>query len=138
VKMDYNYNYSDYNSNPYFTPASFNSDLPTWHYITLTLTNQVCQIGLIRINICPNPSIMNKNGIIIITLHRVSGDTTPRILPSITLPTNRFIYSIPRRTYRRKIFFRKEFWSLPWVHTTSTNHSGLNSPKQFLNPRSLL
>ena len=25
--MDYNYNYSDYNSNPYFTPASFNSDI---------------------------------------------------------------------------------------------------------------
>ena len=25
--MDYNYNYSDYNSNPYFTPTSFSSDI---------------------------------------------------------------------------------------------------------------
>jgi len=48
--------------------------LPTRHFITLT--NQVCQIGLIQINICPNPSIMNKIGMIITTLHRVSGDTT--------------------------------------------------------------
>ena len=31
--MDYNYNYSEYNSNPYFTPTSFNSDItnPTLH-----------------------------------------------------------------------------------------------------------
>ena len=54
--------------------------LPTPHYITLT--NQVCQIGLIRIIIGPNPCIMNKNRTIITTLHLVSGDTTP---PSLTI-----------------------------------------------------
>ena len=31
--MNYNYNYSDYNLNPYFNPTSFNSDItnPTLH-----------------------------------------------------------------------------------------------------------
>ena len=61
--MDYNYNYSDYNSNLYFTPTSFNSDItnpalhnynqpsmPDWSY-----PNQYM----------PQPSIMKKNGTII-------------------------------------------------------------------------
>jgi len=49
--------------------------LPTRHYITLT--NQVCRIGLIQINIIPNFRIMNKIGIIITTLHRFNRDATP-------------------------------------------------------------
>ena len=51
--------------------------LSTQHIITLT--NQVCLIGLIQINICLNPNIMSKTGTIITTLYRVNGDTT---LPS--------------------------------------------------------
>jgi len=47
--------------------------LPTWHFTILT--NQVCRIGLIRMNICPNSNIINKTGIIITTIHRASGDT---------------------------------------------------------------
>ena len=51
--------------------------LPTRHIITLT--NQIYWIGLIRINVCPSPNIMNKTGAIITTLHKVNGDKT---LPS--------------------------------------------------------
>ena len=47
--MDYNYNYFDYNLNPYFTPNLFQ-----FRYYHIILTNQVCQIGLIRSNICLN------------------------------------------------------------------------------------
>ena len=44
--------------------------LPTRYIITLT--NQVCRIGLIRINTCLSPNTVNKTGIFIITLHRVN------------------------------------------------------------------
>ena len=80
---------------------------PTRYYITLT--NQVYQIGLIRINKCPIPSIINKNGTIIITLHGVSGDTLPRVLLSTILLTNSFIYSVPRPTYEEKSSLEKTF-----------------------------
>ena len=44
--------------------------LPTQHIITLT--NQVWQIGLIQINICSSPNIINKTRIIITILHKVN------------------------------------------------------------------
>ena len=84
--MDYNYNYSYAYSVLYFIPTSLEI-LPTWHIITLI--NQVCQIGLIQINICPNPTAMNKNGTIITTLCRVSGDTIP-----LSLTTNNQVCQI--------------------------------------------
>jgi len=87
------------------------------------------QIGVIWFNICPNPSIMDMIGIIIMTFHQVVGIQLPWVILSTTSLTNSFIYSITRVTYRRKIFFRKEFWSLPWVHTKRANSVGLNSPK---------
>ena len=66
--MNYNYNFSNaLVIHTSLQPLSIQI-LPTQHYITLT--NQVCQIGLIRINICPNPSTMNKNRTIITTLQR--------------------------------------------------------------------
>jgi len=93
--MDYNYNFSNAHSDPYFTLTSFNSDITNRHYITLT--NQVCQIGLIRINIWPNSSTMNKNGIIITTLHRVSEDTTPSSL-TINNLTNKQLHILLTKT----------------------------------------
>ena len=114
--MDYNHIYSNAYSDPYFISTSFDSDITTRHFIILT--NQVCWIDLIWINIYSSPNIMNKTGIIIISiLHRVSGDTTPTSHMINNLPTSSFIYSFSRSTYRRKIRFRKEFWSLSWVHT---------------------
>ena len=109
--MDYNYNYSNAYSDSYFTPTSFDSEItnPVFHNF-----NQVCRIGLIRINICPNLSIMNKIRIITLFIESV-GIQLPRVLLSTTLPINNVIYSIPRPTYIRRIFFRKQFWSLPWV-----------------------
>ena len=59
----------------HITPRLFFRILPTRHIITLT--NLMCWIILIRINICPSPNTMNKIGTIIIILHRVSGDITP-------------------------------------------------------------
>jgi len=76
--MDYNYNYSNAYSDQYFTPPLLTLILPTQHFITLT--NQVCLIGLIQFNVCPCLSIMNKIRMIITTLHRVSGDTTPPVI----------------------------------------------------------
>jgi len=43
----------------------------------MTLTNLVCQIGLIRINITPAPNLMIIISKIISTLHRVNGDSPP-------------------------------------------------------------
>jgi len=57
------------------TPRPLFQILSTRHIITLT--NLVCWIGLIRINICRSLNTMNKTGIIITTLHRVNGDATP-------------------------------------------------------------
>ena len=59
----------------YVTPRPLFRILPTRHIITLT--NLVCRIGLFRINIYPSLDTMNKTGIIITTLHKVNGDTTP-------------------------------------------------------------
>ena len=89
-------------------------------------------------NICHNSSNINKIGIIITTLHQVSGDTTLQSLTINNLTNKQLHYSIPKPTYRRKIFFRKAFWSLPWVHMTSANSIKLSSSKQFLNPKFLL
>jgi len=76
--MDFNNNnFFNPNMNPYFTLTSFNLDnsdpamynmnqqyMPNWDYPTQYV---------------PHSQYLNKTGIIIITLHRVSGDTT---LPS--------------------------------------------------------
>ena len=73
--MFYNYNYSDYNSNPYFTPTSFNLDItnPALHN-----SNQPSMPDWSYSNhYMPQSSTMNKNGTIITTLHLISGDTTP-------------------------------------------------------------
>jgi len=73
--MDYNYTFFNEYSDSYFTLTSLGSNIPARHF--KTLTNQVCRIVIIQINIYPSPNIMNKTEIIIIfSLHRVSGDTT--------------------------------------------------------------
>ena len=72
--MTYSNTYSNFNGNPCYTPISF------WILLTrhiITLTNLVYRIGLIQINTCSSPNTMNKTGIIITTLHRTNGDTTP-------------------------------------------------------------
>jgi len=67
---------------------------------------------------------------IINTLYRVSADTTP---PSHTINnlTNIQLRILNIKiNYRREIFFRKEFQSLSWVHTTIPNLDGLNTRKK--------
>ena len=74
-EMNYNYNYFDYNSNLYFAPTSFNSDItnPTLHNFNF---NQSSMPEWSYPNqYMPHPRIMNMNGIIITTLNWVSGDT---------------------------------------------------------------
>ena len=117
---------------------------PTRHYIILT--NQVCQIGFIWINICSNPNIMNKIRIIITTLHRVSGDTITPSLWSTTLPTFSFIYFFSKTTNREKCDFEnrmealneKKSRSLAWVRVTSSKHGRLTILSKFSNLKFLL
>jgi len=59
----------------HITPRPLFRILPIRHIITLT--HQVCWIGLIQINTCPSLNIMNKTGTIITTFHIVKRDTTP-------------------------------------------------------------
>ena len=54
-----------------------------------------------------------------------------RVILSTTWPTFSFVYSIWRSTYRREIFFRKEFQSLSWVHTIIPNLDELNTCKKI-------
>ena len=78
--MNYNYNYFNAYSDPYFKPTSFDSNItnssyhnfnqpsiPDWSY-----PNQYM----------PQSQSMKKTRTIITTLHRVSGDATP---PSLTI-----------------------------------------------------
>ena len=95
--------------------------LPTRHIITLT--NLVCQIGLIRINICPNPSTMNKNGTIIITLHRVSGDSSPLspIFNQLVLLVH-LVHNIPKihTQFHQSKIENHQFWK--WVCVSPNNN----------------
>ena len=59
----------------YITPRHLFQILPTRHIITLT--NLVCRIGLIRINITHAPNLITIIFRIILTLHRVNGDSPP-------------------------------------------------------------
>ena len=78
--MDYNYNYSNAYSDPYFTLTSFDSDITN---LTFHNFNQPSMLDWSYLNqYMPQSSIMNKNVIIITTLHRVSGDKTP---PSVII-----------------------------------------------------
>ena len=103
--MDYNYNYSNAYSDPYITATSFDSDItnPTFHN-----SNQPCMLGWSYPNqYIPSPNTMNKNGIIITTLHRVSRDTT---LPSYMvnhLTNTSFIYSFPEQPLEEPIDWEK-------------------------------
>ena len=72
--MAYNNNFFNFNGNAYYTPTSF---LDITNPDIITLTNLVCRIGLIRINITHAPNLMTIIFKIILTLHRVNGDSPP-------------------------------------------------------------
>ena len=135
------------------TPRPLFRILPTWHIITLT--NLMCQIGLIRINTCPSPNTMNKTGIIITTLHRVNeiqlvmprsreyGDVTATYICRLEIPLR--IYA--KHHYRKEsecgstvvIYIPTEkYKSHDWVPSTKAENDGLTIPTRLPNPRSLL
>jgi len=73
--MNYNYNYSNAYSDPYFKLTSFDSDITNPAYYNI---NQLSMSDWFYSNqYIPSLNIMNKTGTIITTLHRVNGDTTP-------------------------------------------------------------
>ena len=83
--------------------------LPTQYFIALT--NQVCQIGLIWISICPNPVLWTRlrwSSLLFIESMRIQ---LSRVILSTAWLTFSFINPISRSTYRREIFFIKEFRS---------------------------
>jgi len=108
--------------------------LPTLHIMTLTYL--VYRIGLIWISTYRSLNTMNKTGIIITTLHRVNGDTTPpshivnhyfNILPII------FLVMINNR---RKIWGYKKNGSHDWVLRAKAKIDGLIISRRLPNPYS--
>jgi len=109
--------------------------LSTRHIITLT--SQVCWIGLIRINIYPS-------SILWIRLEHSSSFLTESVgiqLPWVwltTLPTSSYIYSFFRSTIRRTNWLEKEDENLRRAWVANSISRRLEIPSKFSNPRSLL
>jgi len=83
---------------------------PTLHFITLT--NQVCQIGLSQSTYAPVSILWIRLEQSSPFLTESVGIQLSRVIWSTTLPTTSFIYSLSRSTYKRKIWNRKESKSL--------------------------
>ena len=110
---------------------------PIWH----TWLDKVmkCRVGVIWINICPSLNIMNKTGIIIIfSLHRVSGDTTPSSHIINNLTNIQLQYSFFWTTNRRTTWLGKEDGSLRRARAANSRSKRLEIPTKISNPRSLL
>ena len=106
-------------------------------------TDQIHQVGLIRINTTHIPNLMTIISKIIFTLHRVNRDSTP---PSqifnhlvhnfhnsynIHFPLH-FLYSFSRTTNWRKIRVRKEYRSQPIRGRATSENVGLSNFTIFL------
>ena len=135
--MTYNNNFSNFNGNPYYTPTSFQI-LPIRHIITLT--NLVCQIGLIRINITHAPNLITIVSKIISTLHRVNGDSPPpspifnQLVLLIHLVHN--ISQIHTQFHQFKIETINLENEYSWVRATITKFDGLTIYHKFQNKTS--
>ena len=104
----------------------------------MALTNQVCRIGLILINIYLSLNIMKKTEIIISTIHKVSGDTTP---PShiINNLTNIYLHILLFWTTNKKTNKPgKEDGSIRRARVVNSKSRRLKIPLKISNSRSLL
>ena len=119
------------------------SSRPLWTRILLTqhiiiLTNQVCRVGLIRINISPSLNTMSKTGKPSPLFIESVGIQFPWVIQSTTLPTSSFIYFFSQITIRRINWLGKEDKILRRACATNSNSRRLKIPSKFLNERSLL
>ena len=85
--------------------------LPTRHI--MSLTNLVCRIGLIRINITHTPNLITIISIMISTLHRVSGDSPPpSIIFNQLVPLIHLVHNIPKShtQFHQSKIENHQFW----------------------------
>ena len=134
--MNYNYNYSNTYSDSDFTPTSFNSDVinPTFHNFNQSSMSDWSYLSQYMLQ----PQYYEQDWD---DHHHSSPSQWGYNSPghSINNLTNIQLHILLIKiNYRRKIFFRKEFRSLLWVHAIIPNLDRLKFPVKFPNPRSLL
>ena len=107
--------------------------LPIRHIITLT--NIVCRIGPIRINIIHTPNLITIISRIILTLHRVNGDSSllSPILNQLVLLADLVhnIFKIHTQLHQSKIE-NHQFWK--WVCVSPNNNHKNLMDSQFSPP----